>query len=162
MKGFYQLPQRENNRCFACSSTNPHGLQMKFFTDGEMLVSDLSVPEHLCGWRNLVHGGVISTILDEIMGWSAVYLLRRFTLTKTITIEFLKPLEVGSRLRVEGAVKEVKSDREAEMESKLFNEEGFLCAKGTGLFATFLPETAKRLGIIDESLVEELERIFLA
>lgn len=162
MKEFYPLPERENNRCFACSSTNLHGLQMRFFSNGEMLISDLSVPEHLCGWRNLVHGGVISTILDEVMGWSAVYLLRRFSLTKSITIEFLKPLKVGSRLRAEGRVKKLVSEREAEVEGKIFNEEGTLCARGTGFFATFTPEIAKRLGIIDENLVDELEKIFQA
>ncbi len=58
--------------CFGCSQKNPHGLKMRFYTDDTALYSWLNVPTHLCGWDGIVHGGVLSTILDEIMGWSAI------------------------------------------------------------------------------------------
>jgi acyl-coenzyme A thioesterase PaaI-like protein len=50
----------------------------------------LTVPEHLCGWSKMVHGGVVTTILDEIMSWSALYLLKKVIVTRTMTIEFIK------------------------------------------------------------------------
>ena len=69
---FKELPNADTHNCFGCSPINAHGLQMKFYTDEESVFTWLSVPEHLCGWNNLVHGGVLSTILDEI---SCHYLL---------------------------------------------------------------------------------------
>ena len=70
-KAYRTLPNMENHGCFGCGSMNPSGLRMKFFTDETSIVSWVNVPQHLCGWSNLVHGGVISTLLDEIVGRSA-------------------------------------------------------------------------------------------
>ena len=157
-----QLPSRENHACFGCGPTNPCGLRMKFFTDGTSVFTELNVPEHTSGWKNLVHGGVITTILDEVMGWSAIFFLKRFVLTKSISIDFLKPAFVGERIRAEGSVTELRGEREAILESSLFDAAGNLCARGRGTFAVFAPETAVNRGIINEEAKADLERIFNA
>lgn len=154
------LPNRDNHDCFGCSSTNPCGLRMKFFTDGTMVFTELNVPEHTAGWKNLVHGGVITTILDETMGWSAIFLLKRFVLTRSISIEFLKPAFVGTRVRAEGKLLDRRSEREAVLESSLLDAEGNLCARGKGTFAVFAPEAAMNRGIINEEGMADLQRIF--
>jgi len=59
----------------------------------------LKVPDHLFGWDNLVHGGILSTILGEIMSWSALYLLKEMILTKSMTVAFVKPVFEGWSLR---------------------------------------------------------------
>lgn len=156
------LPNRENHSCFGCSPTNPCGLRMKFFTDGTSVFTELSAPEHTAGWKNMVHGGVITTILDEVMGWSAIFLLKRFVLTKSITIDFLKPAFVGATIRAEGKVLDYKNEREAILGSSLFDGDGNLCARGTGTFAVFAPKTAMSRGIINEETMADLERIFSA
>lgn len=156
------LPNRENQACFGCGPTNPCGLHMKFFTDGNSVFTELKAPEHTAGWRNLVHGGVITTILDEVMGWSAIFLLKRFVLTKSISIDFLKPTFVGERIRAEGSLTEVRGEREAILESSLFDAAGDLCARGRGIFAVFAPEAAVNRGIISEEAMADLELIFNA
>lgn len=153
------LPGRGNDNCFACSPDNPSGLKMEFYTNGESVCSWLSVPEHLSGWSNLVHGGVITTILDEIMGRSALQFVRRITLTKAISVEFLKPLYIGDELKAEGRLREIKNEREAVLESFLYNSKGELCARATGVFATFTPEALKKLGIIDKETLEGVESL---
>ena len=161
-KEFRPLPSRENHACFGCGPANPCGLRMKFFTDGTSVFTELKVPEHTSGWKNLVHGGVITTILDEVMGWSAIYSLKRFVLTKTISIEFLKPAFVGERIRAEGSLIELRGEREAVLGSSLFDAAGNLCARGRGVFAVFAPEAAMDRGIINEEARADLERIFNA
>jgi acyl-coenzyme A thioesterase PaaI-like protein len=76
--GYILLPTRENQNCFGCSLKNKAGLQMKFYTTEKLdsVISWLKVPDHLCGWSNLVHGGIISTMLDEAMGWVALIILK--------------------------------------------------------------------------------------
>ena len=155
---FTLIPPRENNNCFGCSETNASGLHLRFSTDGNSVVSHLQVPEHLCGWQRLVHGGVITTILDEVMGWSTIHLLKRFTLTKSITVDFLKPLYVGTPLRAEGRIIEMKNDREAIAEGLLYNQDDVLCARSRGSFALFTSKTVKRLGILDDETVEHMKR----
>lgn len=153
------LPTRANHNCFGCSPLNPSGLQMKFHTDGEALYSWVTVPSRFPGWKNLVHGGVITTILDEIMGWSTIYLLKTTVLTKSLAVDFLRPVYIERELRAEGRVVAKKSEREAEMEGRLFDSEGNLCSRARGTFALFTPELALRRGVLDRDSWEELKHL---
>ncbi len=146
-----QLPNRGNNKCFGCSPYNPSGLQMKFFVNENSVFSSITVPEHLCGWNKLVHGGVVSTILDEIMSWSAIYLLKKITVTKSMTIDFIKPIFICRELKAVGKVLEIGKKREAKMEGLIYNKDEELCAKSTGAVALLTPGIAKRLGIMDDN-----------
>jgi uncharacterized protein (TIGR00369 family) len=145
-----ELPNSDTHRCFGCSPHNTFGLQMKFFAGGGTVFSRVTVPRHMGGWHNVVHGGIVSTILDETMGWCGIYLLKKITLTKTMTVDFIKAVQVDDPLIVEGEVVETTSEREAEMESRLFNSKAELCAKAKGIFALLTPKLAKRLGIMTE------------
>ena len=147
---YKQLPNAEIHNCFGCSPNNSSGLQMKLYTDGKSIISWVIVPEHLCGWNNVVHGGVISTILDEIMGWAGMYLLKKIILTKSMTVDFIKPLYFGNELRVEGKVADADQKREATVEGFIYNNKEELCAKSIGTLSLFSPNIAKRLGIMDD------------
>ena len=144
------LPNRTDSMCFGCSPANPAGLRLEFFTDGESIFSSLKVPVHLCGWKNLVHGGVISTILDEIMGRAVIHKTKCLGMTKSMTVDFLKPITVDKDLKAAGKVLEAKNDRECLAEAMIFNENGELCAKSVGTFRLFKPDLSKKLGIKDE------------
>ena len=85
-KKYKHLPNSATHNCFGCSPINPSGLQMNFYTNDSSVFSEVTVPKHLCGWNNLIHGGVLSTILDEIMSWAAIYLLKRITLRLSLSL----------------------------------------------------------------------------
>jgi uncharacterized protein (TIGR00369 family) len=152
-----KLPNHRGHNCFGCSPTNPSGLQMIFSADESTVTSNVSVPEHLCGWSNLVHGGVISTILDEIMSWATIDLLKQIPMTKSMSVDFLKPVYVGDPLTVQGSVLEKIGRREALMEGKILNAEEVCCAKATGNFAIFSPAVARRLKITDNKSLQWFE-----
>ena len=155
-----QLPNRRDHNCFGCSPRNTSGLQMTFYTNKKAVYSKVKVPEHLCGWNNLVHGGVLTTILDEIMSWSAIYLLKRVPMTKSMTVDFLKPVYVGNSLKAEGTVTDKKGKHEALMEGRIYNKDDVCCARATATFAVFSPAVAKRLSITDSESLQWFERIF--
>ena len=156
---YRRLPEREDHYCFGCSPINPSGLRMKFYTDEEVVFSWIRVPEHFCGWDSLIHGGILSTMLDEIMSWTAIHLLRKFTMTKSITVDFLRPVHVEKDLELRGRVHQIKSEREVLIEGFLYDEMGRLCTKATGTFALFTREVAMRMGIMDAAMAEQVERI---
>jgi uncharacterized protein (TIGR00369 family) len=133
---------------------------MRFLTDGAAVYSQLTVPQHLCGWSNIVHGGVLATVLDEIMSWSAIHLLKRIALTRTMTVEFVKPVQVGSALRAEGRVRETDGKNDAITEGVIYDPRGDACARATANFKVFSPAVARRLGIADEASIQWFERIF--
>lgn len=155
-----RLPNSKMHNCFGCSPVNPSGLQMEFYANDSSVFSLVKVPEHLCGWDKLVHGGILSTILDEIMSWAAIYLLKRVTLTKSMTIEFLKPVFIEHNLKAEGNILKIKNKHEAVMEGILSNDTGTICARSTANLAIFSPAVAKRLGIANENHLKWFERIY--
>jgi uncharacterized protein (TIGR00369 family) len=159
---FLSLPERFEGMCFGCGPQNEVGLKMRFFSNGTLVAAELSVPPHLCGWGNVVHGGIITTILDEVMGWTGIWLLRRLVLTKNISVEFLKPVITGEDLRVEGSVLEHRNERLAVMKGELYNREGNVCARATGAFGLFTKEAARKLGFLDLSIIDGFAEKFLA
>ena len=131
---------------------------MKLFTDEEAVYSWLSVPDHLGGWKDMVHGGIVSTILDEIMGWTGLYLLKRLTLTNSLTVDFIKAVHVCERLKAEGRIIEFDGGRNALVEGFLYNDKNVLCAKAKGKFTVLSPKLAMRLGMMtDEQLKDFFE-----
>lgn len=152
VKSFY-----EERLCFGCGADNPYGLHMQFQSDGEKVISRLTVPEHLCGWDDIIHGGIVSTIHDEMMSWTAIQLLRKMILTKSVTIDFLKPLFTGREIEARGRIHTEISAREAIVESSIFDDTGTCCSKGRGTFALITPEFARKQGVISEKAIQSFE-----
>ena len=149
----------EHNTCFGCGPANDHGMKMKFFGNDELIYSDITVPEHLLGWNGVVHGGILSTMLDEIMGWGAIYFLKKFILTKTMTVNYYKPVLIGETLHVEGRIREHNSDKEVTMGGKIFNSKNELCATSTGIFALLETDKIRKMGIMKEKDLDDFEAI---
>ena len=150
------LPILEGHKCFACGHMNPSGLRMEFSTDETCLISELTVPGHMRGWNKMVHGGIVATILDEIMGWGAIYLLKKVILTKSVTINFVKPVIIDTKLKAESRVLEIVSDREAVMAGTIFDEAGTILAEAKGIFALLTPEVGIKLKVVDENALRDL------
>ena len=151
---FKLLPNTDTHNCFACSPGNSHGLQMKVYYGDGTVYSWVTVPEYMCGWNKTVHGGIISTILDEIMGWAGIYLLKQITITKKITVEFIKTVYVGDQLTAKAIVGNKQGKRETEIMSYLYNNKDELCAKAEGTFTLISTEVARRLNIINNRQIE--------
>ncbi|MCL2790204.1 MAG: PaaI family thioesterase [Desulfobulbus sp.] len=144
----------EGQTCFGCGADNPAGLHMAFHTDGQRLYSFVSVPPSMVGWDRIAHGGILSTILDEIMGWSVIYLLGKIGVTKSMTVEFKKPVQVEQPLTAIGAIGEAVSDRQIVVAGEIYNAENTLCARATGTFAVMPAHTAIRLGVMSADYME--------
>ncbi len=149
-----------DRNCFACGPDNPYGLRMEFKSDGRQVVSCLKVPGYLCGWNHVVHGGIVATICDEIMSWTAIHLLRRIILTRSMEINFRRPLPVDKTVKAVGRVKEQESPRSAVISARLYDQQEQLCAEAAGRFALFTPEAMRRMKILDENIIRDFERHF--
>ena len=56
--------------CFVCGESNAAGLKLRFETDGRIVRTRFHPrPEH-AGFKGVVHGGIIATVLDEVMVWA--------------------------------------------------------------------------------------------
>ena len=148
------IPNSDNQNCFGCGANNPHGLKMKFSTDGERVYSFMRAASAMTGWDRTVHGGILSTMVDEVMGWGVVYLLKKIGMTKTITVAFHKAVYAGARLTVVGGIQEQLSDPESIMQGLIYDEKENLCVEATGQFTTMRPKAALRLGLVGSDYME--------
>src|SRR6185436_143631 len=79
--------------CFVCGESNPIGLKLRFETDGKCVRTRfVPKPEHV-GFQQVVHGGILSTLLDEIMVWACAVQTKRFGFCAELSVRFLKPAE---------------------------------------------------------------------
>jgi len=154
-----RLPNLDNHLCFGCSPINPKGLGMEFYALDDAVASWIVVGEQYCGWHQVVHGGIIAAMLDEIMGRGALYLLKRLVMTKSIVLDFLRPVATGKEIRVEGRVREVADVQDAVMEGVIYNHQGKPAARATGHFKLFSVESLRQRGGMDDSNLLAIESL---
>jgi uncharacterized protein (TIGR00369 family) len=147
------------NKCFGCSPVNPHGLQMTFFGNQKEVCSYITVPRHMCGWNKLVHGGIISVILDEIMSWAALHVYKKMVLTKSMTVDFIKPVSIKHELKAIGRPIKTVGRHEVLVQGEICDPKGEICARASGTFVLLNPKTAKRMGIVDDDGLKGIENI---
>jgi len=92
-----KLPERDNF-CFVCGKENPKGLKLQFKRENGKVYSNFSLDKYYQGYNNIIHGGVISMILDEAM--AHLQSKEERFLTGRITVKFIKPLKAGEKVTV--------------------------------------------------------------
>lgn len=90
--------------CFACSAGHPHGLHLRFRHTGDGVASLCSVPENFCGFDGMVHGGIVTTLLDEASAWALMARHGKLGVTREMTVRFLKPVMTGQDLVVQACI----------------------------------------------------------
>ena len=153
-KQLRQVSNIADQTCFGCGAKNAIGLKMEFKTDDEKIYSFVTVPKTMAGWDTTVHGGILSTILDEMMGWSVIYLLGKIGVTKSMTVEFLKPVAAETPLTAVGYIQEVVSDRQVVVTGEVYNQDSVLCVRSTGTFAAMTTQAAVRLGVMGSDYMQ--------
>lgn len=153
-----KIPNQTYGTCFACGQSNHHGLKLIFYTDDKQVYTNFQVPVHLAGWSNLVHGGIITTVLDETIAWTGIFLLQKYMLTKNIHVEFLKPVRVGQELYSAGLIEEKKTERDIKISSRIYDSEGTVLARGLGEIKVFSPEFFRKMGVVSEEYLNSFEQ----
>jgi uncharacterized protein (TIGR00369 family) len=95
------------HNCFACGQLNVHGIHLDLHAGGDRCWTELSLPERFEGWEGIAHGGIVCTILDEVMAWTLVD-HDVWGVTARMSVEFKRPVPIGRPIRAEGRVVEVR------------------------------------------------------
>jgi acyl-coenzyme A thioesterase PaaI-like protein len=127
--------------CFVCGTENPHGLGAVFYDDGQRVWTELTPAAHHQGWPGVLHGGIISAVLDETIGRVA-FLSNRWVQTARLNLRFVKPAPLGQALRATGALTR-DSRRLMEMSGELVVAgSGEVVARAEGTFVP-LPDAER-------------------
>lgn len=121
--------------CFACGLGNPHGLRLQFSTvqSGDTLAE--WVPDTFTeGFHGIVHGGIVSTVLDEAMS-KAVAAAGMPALTAELRVRLRRPVVPGVLLRVRGWINS-QSRRLIKTETAITDSKGTELAHAWATFLT--------------------------
>ncbi len=97
----------EPHNCFACGELNEHGIHLDLHVDGDRCWTELTLPERFQGWDGIAHGGIVCTILDEVMAWSLAS-TDNWGMTARMNVAFRKPVRLDSPIRGEGWVTTIR------------------------------------------------------
>jgi uncharacterized protein (TIGR00369 family) len=128
------------NSCFVCGDANPGGMRLVFDRDvaRRRIVGTLPPGPEYQGGGGFIHGGIIATVLDEVM--SKVSRLSDVrTVTAELRVEYLKPVPVDEDLLVEG-FQVRREGRQLYHEGEIRDAAGELLARGNGRFVVVDPD----------------------
>jgi len=121
------------HNCFACGTLNVHGLQLELHAADDRCWVELELAERFGGWEGIAHGGIVCTILDEVMAWAVVD-HDIWGVTARMSVEFKRPVPLGRRIRGEGRVTNVRR-RIVEAEGVILDPaDGTVLARSTATF----------------------------
>jgi len=152
-----KIRKLQGHNCFACGTANPIGLNLKFYRLGDAVCSDITLGRSYEGWENLIHGGIISTLLDEVMSWTIIYFKKVFFVTRKMDVKYIKPVKVGMPLTVKGKLMDSSGSRKIEARGEILDDNGNLLVRSFGEFAV-LPK--EKLPFVPEGLKEDMLLLF--
>ncbi len=125
---------KTEGNCFVCGPKNPNGLKLIFEIDKEKqtLKTTFVASPTFQGWDGIVHGGIISTLLDEAMA-KLVYELGFQSVTASLEIRFKKPAPILEPLHIFGTISEM-SKRLIRAKAHVAKEDGTILATGVSTF----------------------------
>jgi uncharacterized protein (TIGR00369 family) len=127
-----ELPHTHS--CFVCGESNPLGLKLRFETDGRIVQARFRPRLEHIGFKNVVHGGLIATVLDEIMVWACAVQTRQFAFCAELNVRFVSPLPPGEGVIVTGELTANRNDRIFEAQAAVRNSQGQTLAKAKGKY----------------------------
>jgi beta-phosphoglucomutase family hydrolase len=119
--------------CFACSQENPIGLKLKPVHDGEKVTAKFTAGEFHQGWNNVVHGGILYTLLDEATAYAMLCHGVEFGVTAKSEIRFKQVAPINEPIQVSAWVTKL-TKRLVETKGVLTLRDNTVIADGDFLF----------------------------
>jgi len=91
-KGNEQIMLPWSRSCFVCGEENDQGLNARSYIVGDSIELPFKAPQNFAGWRKVVHGGLVATVLDEVMTWAAIVGSRKPCFSAEFKVRLLNPL----------------------------------------------------------------------
>jgi uncharacterized protein (TIGR00369 family) len=125
--------QPNSLHCFACGVDNASGLQIHFYDNAEDEVhAHYTVPERFQGYPGMVHGGILATILDELVGRAVMARdPTQFMVSAKLTVRYRKPVPTEQLLVLFGKVLR-RRGRIATAKAEVRLVDGTLCVEAEG------------------------------
>lgn len=128
-----ELLLKDDRWCFACGHHNPHGLHLQdIHLEDDACVCTFTPEKWHQGWAEILHGGITSTLLDEVMT-HLIYRRGLDAVTAEMTVRLKARIPIGEPVRVEARISRMRG-KFAETEGALILADGTTAATSTAKF----------------------------
>lgn len=132
-----------DHNCFACGLENPIGMRLQIELGEGIAAARWTAGEHYVGWSDKLHGGIIATLLDEVMAW-APSSFDSWAVTAEMTVRYRSPAMPGEELQAEGRVVE-RRRRIYDVRGEVRGGDGRVIAEGHGRYLGATPTEKSEL-----------------
>ena len=133
--------EKEFDMCFACGQKNPIGLKLNFAWDGKVVKAEFTPNKFHQGWSGVVHGGIISCLLDEAMSYAALF-AEVNSLTARMQTRFRRPVQIDETLTIAARVTK-KTRKLVEAKAEIWLKDGTPVADSTATMFILSPREEK-------------------
>jgi acyl-coenzyme A thioesterase PaaI-like protein len=116
---------------FVSGSQNDYGMKLSPILNNSIIVSKYNFESRFQGGPGLVHGGILSAALDDLMGYACV-IHDRSCVTAKLEINYIKPVPVEKEFLLEAWVTNIE-DKKLYLESSI-SSDNEVHIEGSGLF----------------------------
>ena len=141
-------PLPHTKSCFVCGEANPAGLRLIMETDGQKVQARFVPRSEHVGFKQTVHGGIIATLLDELMVWACAVGTKQFAYCAELNVRYVRTVGPGQTTL---ATAELVADRRGkifEAQAQLCDLEGVVLATATGKYLPIKPALVE--GMVDD------------
>jgi len=139
--------------CFVCGESNIHGLRLRFHAEEQRVHTRFTPRAEHIGFKGVTHGGILATVLDEIMVWAVAVGTRRFAYCAEMTVRFQRPAKPDEELLVTAELVTNRRNKMFEAKAELRDAAGQVVATATG---KYLPVPADELPAMLTELIGDL------
>ena len=134
----------EGNKCFGCGPKNPVGLKLDFKETDNEVIAVWKPDINYQGYFDVLHGGIIATLLDEVAAWFVYVKLETAGVTSELKVKYIKPVHLSKGdITVKASLVE-KSGHNASIKCHLYDGTEKLCSEADAEFFVFPSEVAAR------------------
>ena len=151
------LPMLQGHFCFACGTANPIGLKLTFYNMNDAVCADIILGKNHEGWQNMAHGGIISTLLDEVMAWTIMYFKRIFFVTRKMEVKYVRPVLIGVPLIVKGRMMKDRKPPYIGVIADILDDRNRILARAIGEFVE-IPKD--KLQLVPDGVKQEMIELF--
>jgi uncharacterized protein (TIGR00369 family) len=132
----------DNGNCFGCSPHNEQGLQMEFYEKEEYIISEWEPKTYFSGFKNVLHGGIQTTILDEIACWVVFIKCQTSGVTTALNAKFKNSAFTDrGKLTIRGKLIE-QNKRFATIHAEILDSNEKICSEAKVTYMIFPQEMA--------------------
>ena len=135
--------------CFFCGRATG-GLALELHYMDGVASCEFTARETFQGYTGILHGGIITGILDEVMFWTVFMKTKKICATWKIEVEFRRPVVCGKAYRASGHLLPATRNADYLTTGIIEDESGRSCATGKASFRIMR-------GVALESLMEQLD-----